>query len=326
MASTSGSTGARLTISNQAKPNRPSTAGSSPSRDRPMPRCRRSSRRASRTGPRQGAIGRHRSPSTTEPSTSPTQIRFQITSGSRFSSGSRVPNTPTTSSAAKTANPAQLRPAPPSRQPASRRLPSRGAAPPSAPASAVSSTASPAASRNGPVGSVRITIRPEACASAIPGQSTTAAMPANRHCPLIRSPPPPSQPCHGGPRRPSAQTASAECRRSPRSHRIPRPARHPRPTSLALRHPRPACSRGPAGPEGKGPARRRSPLPRQQSRRAVTTVAHRSPSSPLTCQTSSPPMRLCTRAPRAIASTSTISSGRGPSGIATVIASKWLRT
>src|SRR5690606_12079186 len=52
----------------------------------------------------------------------------------------------------------------------------------------------------------------------------------------------------------------------------------------------------------------------------------RNPSSPFTCQASSPPMRECTRGPLAMTSAKTISSGLGPSGTETVIVSKWLRT
>src|SRR5690606_1121292 len=54
--------------------------------------------------------------------------------------------------------------------------------------------------------------------------------------------------------------------------------------------------------------------------------AHLSPSSPFTSSTANPPMRLCTRGPQAMARQNRISSGRGPSGILIVTASKWLRT
>ena len=58
----------------------------------------------------------------------------------------------------------------------------------------------------------------------------------------------------------------------------------------------------------------------------VVLAAHLWPSQTVMASASSPPMRLCTRPPQAMASTKRISSGRGPSEMPTSMASKWLRT
>src|SRR5690606_2893373 len=73
-------------------------------------------------------------------------------------------------------------------------------------------------------------------------------------------------------------------------------------------------------------AQREADLVLQMVGRRLPVAVHRSPSSPLTSHASSPPMREWTRPPLAMASTNRISSGRGPSGADTEIASKWLRT
>ena len=63
-----------------------------------------------------------------------------------------------------------------------------------------------------------------------------------------------------------------------------------------------------------------------RGREAQPETLHRCPSHLLICETSSPPMRACTRPPHAITSTSASSSGRGASGTPTSMASKWERT
>src|SRR5690606_8540982 len=63
-----------------------------------------------------------------------------------------------------------------------------------------------------------------------------------------------------------------------------------------------------------------------QGEAGAAPALHRSPSNALLSEAASPPIRACTRGPQAMTRHSTISSGRGPSGMPTSMASKWLRT